>query len=155
MNRPKSFKRVEKRLTGGRSVSTTAETSKRMGRVRRHGTTPELVARSVVSSLGVRYTLKNRDLPGSPDLANRTRRFAIFINGCFWHRHPGCSRATVPKRNRRFWQAKFSRNVERDAKVVAALKKIDFRVAVIWECQLLNPHSARVQIGRFLGMPVT
>jgi DNA mismatch endonuclease (patch repair protein) len=130
-------------------VSTTAETSKRMGRVRRHGTTPELVARSVVSSLGARYTLKNRDLPGSPDLANRTRKFAIFINGCFWHRHTGCPKATLPKRNRQFWQAKFSRNAERDAEVAIALERIGFKVMVIWECQLRAPEQVRGSLDRF------
>jgi len=155
VNRRQPFKRVEKRLADRRSVSTTPETSKRMGRIRRHGTTPELIARSVVSSLGARYTLKNRDLPGSPDLANRTRKFAIFINGCFWHRHTGCLRATVPKRNRQFWQAKFSRNVERDAFAAKALKKVGFDVAIIWECQLRNPASVQRQMRRFLAASAT
>jgi DNA mismatch endonuclease (patch repair protein) len=148
VNRLQAFKRVEKRLAGRRSVSTTAETSKRMGRVRRHGTTPELVARAIVSSLGVRYTLKNRDLPGSPDLANRTGKFAIFVNGCFWHRHRGCSKATVPKRNRRFWEKKFECNVERDVAVVKTLRRLKFKVMIIWECQLLNPRSVQRHLRR-------
>jgi DNA mismatch endonuclease, patch repair protein len=136
VNRPRPFKRVEKRLAGCRSVSTTAETSKRMGQIRRHGTRPELTVRSIVSSLGARYTLRNRDLPGSPDLANRTRKFAIFVNGCFWHRHVKCSKATKPKRNRRFWQAKFDRNVARDGAAIESLQANGFRVTTVWECEL-------------------
>jgi DNA mismatch endonuclease (patch repair protein) len=74
-------------------------------------------------------------LPGSPDLANRTRRWAIFVHGCFWHRHTGCIRTTTPKRNRPFWTAKFEANCARDRRVRAALRRLGFRTLVIWECQ--------------------
>ena len=155
MNRLQAFKHVEKRSAGRRSVWTTAETSKRMGQIRRQGTKPELIVRAIVSSLGARYTLRNRDLPGSPDLANRTRKFAIFVNGCFWHRHENCSRSTVPKRNRNFWMTKFDSNVERDATAVKTLKRLGFDVTIVWECQLLDPGPVRVRLGRFFGTLIT
>jgi DNA mismatch endonuclease (patch repair protein) len=114
---------------------TTAADSTRLAGVRRHGTAPELAVRSAASSLGLRYTLKNRDLPGSPDLANRLRRFAIFVHGCFWHRHAGCSRATTPKSNRAYWCAKFERNRARDRNAVRALRAQGYTAVVIWECE--------------------
>ena len=108
------FKRTERRLTGTRPLTTTRAISARMGRVRQRGTSPELAARRIVYALGLRYTLNNRDLPGSPDLANRSRRFVIFVHGCFWHRHADCVRASTPKRNRTFWRNKFAHNERRD-----------------------------------------
>ena len=75
-------------------------------------------------------------MPGSPDIANRAQGWAVFVHGCFWHRHPGCARATTPKRNRVFWERKFQANQVRDARVRAALKAMGFRsVVVLWECQ--------------------
>jgi DNA mismatch endonuclease (patch repair protein) len=109
-------------------------TSARMGRVRQKGTLPELLVRGALAELGQRFRLHNRDLPGSPDLANRRARWAIFVHGCFWHRH-GCSATTTPARNRDFWEAKFARNVARDAQAVSALEALGYRVIVIWECQ--------------------
>jgi DNA mismatch endonuclease (patch repair protein) len=105
-----------------------------MGRVRQKATLPELLVRSALAELGQRYRLQNRDLPGSPDLANRRARWAIFVHGCFWHRH-GCSATTTPTRNRDFWEAKFARNVARDARAIAALEELGYRVIVIWECE--------------------
>ena len=150
------FRRVEKRLARGRRPMTTAEDSSRLARVRQRGTAPELAVRRVASRLGLRYTLNNRDLPGSPDLANRSKQFVIFVHGCYWHRHAGCTRATTPKNNRAFWEAKFARNVERDTAAVEKLDAKNYRVAVIWECEaaddgrieralegLIEPHPER------------
>ena len=109
-----------------------------MGRVRQAGTTPELRVRQACSAIGMHYRTKNRGLPGSPDLANRSRRWAIFVHGCFWHRHSECPRATTPKRNRTFWLAKFARNRERDREAYAALEAAGFAVKVIWECETAN-----------------
>lgn len=111
------------------------ETSHRLAGIRQKGTKPELVVRKVLSELGLRYRLENKDLPGSPDLANRTQRWAVFVHGCYWHRHPGCKRTTTPTRNREFWEAKFERNVARDRRAVEALEAKGFRVAVVWECE--------------------
>jgi DNA mismatch endonuclease, patch repair protein len=106
-----------------------------MGKVRQHGTAPELAVRRGARLAGVRFTRRNRDLPGSPDLANRKRRVAVFVHGCYWHRHIGCPRTTTPRNNRAFWIAKFARNVERDKEVIRDLAKLGFRIAVIWECE--------------------
>jgi DNA mismatch endonuclease (patch repair protein) len=81
------------------------------------------------------YTTNNRDLPGAPDLANRSKQWAIFVHGCFWHHHARCSRATTPKRNAQFWLAKFARNRERDRASSRALRSMGYRVLVIWQCE--------------------
>src|SRR5262245_18976846 len=116
------FKRVEKALAGESILTTTAPISGRMARSRQSGTTPELVVRQIATSAGLSYRLRNRDLPGSPDLANRSNKWAVFVHGCFWHRHAGCRRATMPKRNPSFWSAKFVANVQRDRLAVARLE---------------------------------
>jgi len=108
-------------------------TSARMGLVRQKGTRPELLVRSAIRALGHHFRLANRDLPGSPDIANRSRRWAVFVHGCFWHRH-GCKATTTPGRNREFWEAKFARNVARDERSAAELRALGYTVIVIWEC---------------------
>ena len=132
------FKKIERALVGNTSVATTAAVSARMARIRRHDTAPELRVRQAARSLGLRLTLNNRDLPGSPDLANRSRKIAIFVHGCFWHRHRGCKRATTPKSNREFWEAKFRANRARDRKALRLLRERDFTTLVIWECVSLD-----------------
>ena len=117
------------------SISTDSETSDRLSRVRRASTRPERLVRGALRSLGHTYRLNNRDLPGAPDIANRKRRWVIFVHGCFWHRHVGCRRTTTPKRNRRFWLEKFRANVERDQRVAQTLEEMGFKVLVIWECE--------------------
>jgi DNA mismatch endonuclease, patch repair protein len=84
--------------------------------------------------MGCRFRVHNRDLPGTPDIANRSRRWAIFVHGCFWHHHEGCKRATVPKRNRTFWLAKFRSNRDRDRRAEETLRRAGFLTITIWEC---------------------
>jgi DNA mismatch endonuclease (patch repair protein) len=122
-----------------------------MRRVRRAGTEPELAVRRVLSDLGLRYTLRNRDLPGSPDIANRRKRFAIFVHGCFWHRHAGCRRTTTPKANRAFWEAKFEANIMRDRRAIRDLKRLGYRVVVIWECRVNASDRITSQVSAILG----
>jgi DNA mismatch endonuclease (patch repair protein) len=112
-----------------------------------------LAVRKVVHELGHRFRIHNRDLPGSPDLANRTQRWAIFVHGCFWHRHPGCGRTTTPKRNRAFWEAKFEANQIRDKRVRARLRKLGYRTLVVWECRTREPKSLAETIARRLHDP--
>lgn len=119
----------------GKRLQTTADRSRRMACVRRSGTGAELAARDAARSAGLRFTVENADLPGSPDLANRARRIAVFVHGCFWHRHEGCPRTTTPNRNRAFWLGKFASNRSRDRRVVRSLRKLEYRVMVIWECR--------------------
>lgn len=125
----------------GHSIATDAATSARMADIRQYATAPELVVRALMTRLGLRYRLKNRDLPGSPDLAHRGQRWVVFVHGCYWHRHQGCRRTTTPKRNRDFWQAKFERNLARDARVTDELEAMGYRVIVVWECQTKQPEA--------------
>jgi DNA mismatch endonuclease (patch repair protein) len=105
--------------------------------VRQRDTRAELVVRNILwCVLGARYRTRNRDLPGSPDIANRSRRWAVFVHGCFWHHHRGCYRATIPKRNRAFWLDKFQANRARDARALRRLRRLGFRCLVVWECQI-------------------
>ena len=106
-----------------------------MERQRQADTAPELLVRRLLHRLGHRFRIGNRDLPGSPDAANRTRRWAVFVHGCYWHQHPECPRATVPKRNREFWEEKFRANRERDEQVTAELEIRGFTVLTVWECE--------------------
>lgn len=125
---------VRYRIREGRLLEVDDVTSARMRTVRQKGTQPELVVRRALSALGYRFRLANRDLDGSPDLANRRALWVVFVHGCFWHRH-GCKASTTPTRNREFWQAKFERNVERDSRTAAALRARGYTVIVIWECE--------------------
>lgn len=112
-----------------------AVTSARMAGIRQKGTNIELAVGTALRSLGARYRKNVKNLPGSPDFANRSRRWAVFVNGCFWHHHKGCRRATVPKSNREFWLGKFHDNRRRDARAIDELRRRGFRVALIWECE--------------------
>lgn len=118
-------------------------TSARLAAVRQRDTGPELRVRALLRVLGLRYRIRNRDLPGSPDIANRRHRWAIFVHGCFWHGHRGCRRATVPKRNAAFWTAKLDANRARDERALRALRRSRFKVVVVWACEL-DRHPSRV-----------
>lgn len=107
-----------------------------MSSIRGKDTRPELALRSALFAAGFRYRLHQRDLPGSPDLVFPKYRVALFVHGCFWHRHEGCRYATSPKMNSDFWRLKFERNVSRDARNVTLLSKQGWRVAIVWECAL-------------------
>lgn len=113
-----------------------------MSRIGGKDTKPELLLRRALHALGLRYRLHGKDLPGKPDLVFPKHRAVVFVHGCFWHRHQGCKVATSPKSNIEFWQAKFSRNVQRDAANVAALERRGWRVFVAWECELTGKGKA-------------
>jgi DNA mismatch endonuclease, patch repair protein len=126
-------------------------TSIRLSRVRQRDTDAELLTRSIAHSVGLRYRTRNRDLPGSPDLANRKGRWAVFVHGCYWHAHRGCSRATLPKRNRAFWEAKFAANRARDARALADLARRGYRTVVVWECELVDVDEVRQRLTRLIN----
>lgn len=150
---PARHGRELRRTIDGHTIVFDEETSRRMGGVRRKDTSPELSVRRVLHAMGHRYRVHNRDLPGSPDVANRSKKWAIFVHGCYWHRHPGCERTTTPKRNREFWEAKFDRNVSRDAEVISRLEQLGYDVCVIWECETLDAKELRRRVRRLLGLP--
>lgn len=117
-----------------------------MRAVKSKNTTPEMIVRKLVFSLGYRYRLHRRDLPGRPDLVFPKYRIALFVHGCFWHRHPGCSKATMPKTNVAMWRSKFKRNVERDALNIADITNLGWRAEVIWECETKSPELLQLRI---------
>ena len=118
----------------------TAARSENMARIRSRDTKPEIVVRQRLHREGYRFRLHRRDLPGSPDIVIPRIRLAILVHGCFWHQHPGCTRATVPGTRRSFWTDKFARNAARDAEVQTALEGLGWRVAIIWECETQRPE---------------
>ncbi len=106
-----------------------------MRAVRSKDTTPEMIVRRLVHGLSYRYRLHRKDLPGTPDIVLGPRWKAIFVNGCFWHGHDCARGAREPKANADYWRAKIRRNVERDARSVAALRDSGWDVLTVWECQ--------------------
>lgn len=105
-----------------------------MSRIGVSGTDPELAVREVLEEMDLSFETNRDDLPGRPDIVLPERHIAVFVHGCFWHRHD-CSKATMPDSNREFWKQKFKRNVERDREVQEDLTSDGWRVGVIWECQ--------------------
>ena len=124
------------------SEGVTPQRSALMSRVRRRDTPAELVVRRVLHAVGGRFRVNVGGLPGSPDIANRAKRRVIFVHGCFWHRHPGCVRTTLPRKNRAFWTAKFADNVRRDRRKEEELRARGFEVLTIWECEVRDPGLA-------------
>ena len=118
--------------------------SRMMAGIRGRDTKPELLVRRELHRRGHRYRLHARKLPGRPDLALARYRAAIFIQGCFWHRHEGCRFTTTPKSNARFWADKFEQNVARDRRIIETLRSQGWRVATVWECALRRHGAAPV-----------
>ena len=113
-----------------------AKRSWNMSRIRSKNTKPELIVRKVLHNSGIRYRLHARNLPGKPDLSNKSKKFAIFVNGCFWHQHKGCKRASIPKSNTDYWIPKLEKNVNRLRENLETLDTMGYRTAVIWECEV-------------------
>lgn len=135
-------------------VFTVSERSELMGRVGSKNTTPELRVRKAAHAMGLRYALHKKGLPGTPDVAFVSRKVALYVHGCFWHRHEGCRLASTPKSNEAFWQAKFDRNVARDRRVRVELAERGWRTAVIWECETRKKDALPgIICERVLGAP--
>ena len=111
-----------------------------MRAVRGKNSKPELLVRSHLHRSGFRFRLHGGDLPGRPDIVLPKWHAVVFVHGCFWHRHEGCSRATTPTTRRAFWIEKFRQNVARDGDARDALLADGWRVAVVWECSLSRPR---------------
>ncbi len=110
--------------------------SRIMRAVPRSDTTTELRLRHELHRLGLRYRLHVRSLPGSPDIVFKGPRVAVFVHGCYWHRHEGCRLATSPKSNANFWQEKFRDNISRDRRVVGQLEAQGWIVVIAWQCEV-------------------
>lgn len=110
-----------------------------------------MTVRRLVHGLGYRYRLHNAQLPGRPDLVFAARRRVIFVHGCFWHRHPGCRLARVPKSRVDFWRAKLDGNRRRDLLTQRELDELGWRSLVVWECELNDLDSVAMRVTGFLG----
>lgn len=136
---------------GVSGLATDPATSYRMRQVGQSETEPELAVRSILREVGHHYRLKNRDLPGNPDMANRSQGWVIFVHGCFWHGHDECRRAQLPKRNRSYWKEKIEKNQTRDRRVVSELEAMGYSVLTIWECELGSREDVKSAIVEQIG----
>jgi DNA mismatch endonuclease, patch repair protein len=112
-----------------------------MKRVRQKGTNLEQLVRQALTASGAHYRLNVQGLPGRPDIANKRRKKAIFVHGCFWHHHTGCRRGRIPAQNREFWAEKLRKNVERDQLKARALDELGFEVLILWECEMRDVQA--------------
>lgn len=125
--------------------------SRVMARIKGKSTKPELIVRRLAHQLGYRFRLHRKDLPGSPDLVFPRLKLAVFVNGCFWHRHKDCRFSYSPKTNVEFWARKFTNNVLRDERAKEGLEAMGWRVAVIWECETANLAELRKSFSAILA----
>jgi DNA mismatch endonuclease Vsr len=123
-----------------------------MGRVRGRDTKPEMVVRRLIHGIGYRYRLQARDLPGRPDIVFRKCKKAIFVHGCFWHRHPdpACKLARLPKTRLDFWLPKLEGNRRRDIANVERLEALGWQVLLVWECELRDREQLKNVLRRFI-----
>lgn len=127
--------------------------SENMRSIRSKGMKPELLVRSLVSRLGYRYRLHDKNLPGKPDLVFRSRRKIILVHGCFWHQHsdPACKITRQPKSNTGYWVRKLQRTIARDLEHEKALTSEGWKVLTFWECELANEAAVLKRLTRFLS----
>lgn len=127
------------------------ERSERMSRVRGKGTKPEMLVRKLVYGMGYRYRLHANDLPGKPDMVFRSRKAAIFVHGCYWHRHKNCKLARLPKSRLDFWLPKLEGNRVRDEQNQALLKEMGWRCLVVWECETKDKEALMNKVSEFMS----
>lgn len=125
-------------------------TRQRMQAVHGRDTEPELRIRRLLHSMGYRYRLHRKDLPGTPDIVFPARTKIIFVHGCFWHGHQHCKRAKLPTKNAEVWAEKIRKNRARDIRTIRALKGIGWDVLVIWECETRNVEKCASRLRDFL-----
>jgi DNA mismatch endonuclease (patch repair protein) len=125
--------------------------SAHMRLIKSRDTSPELSLRKLVRSLGYRYRKNHRAMAGSPDISLVKRKRAIFLHGCFWHRHDCPAGRRSPKSRVDYWSEKFTRNVERDRTVAKELRAAGWRALIVWECELKNRWGVEKRIRKFLG----
>ena len=120
--------------------------SEMMSGIKGKDTKPEIATRKMMYKMGLRYRLHRKDLPGKPDIVLGTIKLAIFVHGCFWHRHNQCKYSYSPKTRVNFWEKKFNDNVKRDINNRLALEELGWKSAVIWECQTKDPDDLKKNI---------
>jgi DNA mismatch endonuclease, patch repair protein len=132
-------------------VFSPAKRSVIMSRITGKNTKPEITVRQIVHSLGYRFRLHRKDLPGKPDLVLPRHRKVIFVNGCFWHGHAECRRAKLPSSNIAFWQEKIELNKARDVEVKKRLRLSGWNVLVVWQCEISRRDHLLRRLGTFLA----
>ena len=120
--------------------------SRNMSAIKSKNTKPEIAVRKVLHSMGYRFRLHGKDLPGSPDIVLPKYKTVIFVHGCFWHRHENCKYASTPKTRQEFWNKKFKKNIERELEIQETIKNIEWRSVVIWECETKNIDNLKEKI---------
>lgn len=121
-----------------------------MSKIKGKNTKPEKFVRSLLHALGYRFRIHRKTLPGTPDIVLPKYKAVIFVNGCFWHGHDGCKRATIPDTNKEFWERKISANKARDQKNIFDLEKLGYRCLVIWQCELKDKNLLIQRLLNFL-----
>ena len=122
-----------------------------MSRVRGRDTAPEKIVRSVLHRKGFRFSLHRKDLPGKPDIVLPRYHAIVFVHGCFWHRHKGCVETTIPKTRTSFWRKKFDATVARDARTQRCLRRLGWRVKIVWACRTGDREKLAASLSRFLS----
>ena len=122
-----------------------------MSRVQSRDTGPERELRRLLTEMGFRYRLQYERVPGRPDVAFPGRRKVIWVHGCFWHRHPGCPRATLPKTRQDFWFPKLEGNRKRDLAVQVEARRLGWDTMVVWECEMKELDELTRRLNRFLS----
>ena len=125
--------------------------SRNMSAIKSKNTKPEIKVRKVRHSMGYRFRLHRKDLPGSPDIVLPKYKTVIFVHGCFWHRHENCKYASTPKTRKEFWENKFNANKIRDQKKLKEIKNLGWKFIIIWECEARDIQSIEEKIKRFLN----
>lgn len=124
-----------------------------MSRIRSKNTKPEISVRSLLHRMGYRFSLRRKDLPGRPDIVLQKYKTVIFVHGCFWHRHKGCFRATIPKSNRKYWKLKLENNATRFDNNKSKLRILGWKCAIIWECETKDQSKLARKIKCILQNP--
>ena len=120
--------------------------SRNMSAIKSKNTKPEIAVRKLLHSMGYRFRLHRKDLPGSPDIVLPKYKTVIFVHGCFWHRHENCKYASTPKTRKEFWNKKFNDNILRDKKNLEILSSLGWKIIIIWECEIRNKKINLEQI---------
>lgn len=129
---------------------TVAQRKKTMSRVPQKDTKPEKLVRSVLHKLGFRFRKNVSSIVGKPDIVLPKYKTVIFVHGCFWHQHNNCRKAARPTSNIEFWNAKLDKNIGRDLQVLKELRNLEWRVLIVWTCEIKDKELLTAKLKDFL-----